>query len=279
MPPSDNQPYVWSYQHLRMFLRIIDDWEPQDKEVILEGKADNFSVDRFYRQTDSAVVDPFEWVRAIEQEQQERRDYYARLITNHNYPDTSNMSPERAQITNLSFLMAKYPDSDWDVLLTDSVRVSNESSRMPKPAQPPVIIPKQVPKELPRDLPEERLKPVEQVASANVTEITVIGNESSEPVSDDVNQEKPSPNMDVKEVAKIIGMTEQTTRRFMTEGALPYAKKLRRNWVVPREPFMEWFKGNDDTVRTLSEPKPRPKRTPKEPEPARVHRHGRSASF
>lgn len=250
-----------------MFLRIIDDWEPQDKEVILEGKADNFSVDRFYRQTDSAVVDPFEWVRAIEQEQQERRDYYTRLITDHNYPDTSNMSPERAQITNLSYLMAKYPDSDWDMLLTDSVRVSNESTVL-KPTRPAAF----VPKELPKEPPESSI----QVAT---THVTLIGDESGEPVSDDVNTGRPSPNMDVKEVAQVIGMTEQTVRRFMAEGALPYAKKLRRNWVVPREPFMEWFKGNDDTVRTLSEPKPRPKRTPKEPEPARVHRHGRSASF
>lgn len=258
-----------------MFLRIIDDWEPQDKEVILEGKADNFSVDRFYRQTDSAVVDPFEWVRAIEQEQQERRDYYTRLITDHNYPDTSNMSPERAQITNLSFLMAKYPDSDWDMLLTDSVRVSNESTVL-KPTRPAAFVPKEHPQELPKEHPEELPESATEVAP---TDVTLIGDESGEPVSADVNQEKPSPNMDVKEVAQIIGMTEQTVRRFMAEGALPYAKKLRRNWVVPRGPFMEWFKGNDDSVRALSEPKPRPKRTPKEPEPARVHRHGRSASF
>lgn len=85
--------------------------------------------------------------------------------------------------------------------------------------------------------------------------------------------------MGVREVAQILGMTEQTIRRFMTEGSIPFAKKIRRNWVVPREPFMEWLKGNDDAVRALSEPKPRPTRKPKEPEPTPTYRHGRSASF
>ena len=270
MPSSPDQPYAWSYQQLGKVLRIIGDWEPQDREAFLEGKVDDFSIDGLYRNMDSAVVDPYEWVKAIEHEKQERRDYYSRLVTEHGHPDTSCMSRERGYIVRLSFLMAKYPNSDWDMLLADPVSARKQPATESKPNRPAAIVRKQVPEELP--------KPVAQVASEDET-TAATENETSGRASADENTAPLPLNMDVKEVAKVIGMTEQTVRRFMAEGALPYAKKLRRNWVVPREPFMEWFKGNDDAVRALSEPKPRPKRTPKEPEPTRVHRHGRSASF
>lgn len=61
--------------------------------------------------------DPMQWLQALEHAKEAEQQNYAELTEKHGYPDTSSMSPREAHFARLSFLMTKYPQADWDLLM------------------------------------------------------------------------------------------------------------------------------------------------------------------
>jgi excisionase family DNA binding protein len=77
--------------------------------------------------------DPVQWIQALERAKEAEQQNYADLTLNHGYPDTSSLSPREAHFARLSFLMTKYPQADWDLLMEDQ-----ESAMDRKPSPMPV---------------------------------------------------------------------------------------------------------------------------------------------
>jgi excisionase family DNA binding protein len=85
--------------------------------------------------------DPQSWMKAIERTKADDNAYAADLTANHGYPDTSGKSPREAHFARLAFLMGKYPNADWDLLMEDQDRAMERrpATMGPRPS-PPVTV-------------------------------------------------------------------------------------------------------------------------------------------
>lgn len=96
--------------------------------------------------------------------------------------------------------------------------------------------------------------------------------------------EEPAPDtMTAREVSTRVGLTYQTVIRCLASGSIPFGKKVGRNWIVARQPFLDWLASNGDSVRSMSaQVGEKPGRKPKVPQtPASLpaSTQGRMPSF
>jgi excisionase family DNA binding protein len=85
--------------------------------------------------------DPQSWMQAIERAKADEAMHAADLTENHGYPDTTGKSPREAHFARLAFLMGKYPDADWDLLMEDQDRaMERRPATMGPRVSPPVTV-------------------------------------------------------------------------------------------------------------------------------------------
>lgn len=307
-----------------------------DKEVVL-AKFLYREENRLLVQGKGQFDDPLAWIQALEQAKEGEQRDYAELTEKHGYPDTSSLPPQEAHFARLAFLMTKYPDADWDLLMEGQ---ESAMDRKPSPMPVPQVTVQGIERTKKRFLAlrnqraeliasgenPELLTSVIQAMGRNrsslerwgisiadliasgasdvavmpsaagsvsnalednrAEELPVVQGEGNKeepetPTSTTSAPAEPKTTMTAKEVSDRIGMTYQTAIRMLASGELPYGKRVGRNWIVAREPFLSWIDSNDDTVRELSAPRERKKPQPKATEPTqpRAMRHGRNATF
>lgn len=284
---------------------------------------------------------PEDWAEAIRDAQEREQEYYAHL-TELGFPDTAGMSPRDGHMTRIAYLMTKYPQADWDLLLTGQEEAM-EWKPSPRPKPVPVTI-QYIEKqklrflgrllhrdELVRDGDKDGTLPLvlrsylrikeflerhgvdtqELAKSKHTLEYfnhplidsipkstpvdasadegkTVEGTEqSSSVIEEDISPAEPASEdpltMTAREASTLLGLTYQTVIRCLANGDLPYGKKVGRNWIITREPFMAWLDSNTDTVRSMtSQAGEKPGRKNKASEPSTVlpmSTRGRTPSF
>lgn len=85
----------------------------------------NVVLAKFLYRTENVVLvhgkgqydDPLLWMQALEKARGTELEEHKALTEEHGYPDTSSMTLQEGHFARLSFLMRKYPEADWDLLM------------------------------------------------------------------------------------------------------------------------------------------------------------------
>lgn len=322
------------------FVRFMDHMEQQgfddiDRDVVMAP----FSYREINTMNGSQFSSPEKWSQAITTALEKEQQDYAQL-TSMGYPDTTGMSPRDGHMARIAYLMTKYPQADWDLLLSGQEEAMSRKGSLAPRASPPVTV-QEIHKQKIRYLARqdqrdeliangdkdgmlvgvtrswlrvrgflerhgvdcEELKRTRgsleyyglpladdafrstDVDTANtvdpVQSDNTAGGDDDAPAAAEPQPATPPDTMTAREVSQRVNLTYQTVIRALASGDLPYGKKVGRNWICARQPFLDWLASNDDTVRSMSsQAGERPGRKPT-PEPQRPpsSTRGRMPSF